>query len=106
MLANVAKIVARAAKYDANLALSLRSRLVPNESYYSSRRGSDRFPRDWFVALNPSRVNSFHLGIPPPFNVVVRTGGIPVQMSSSSLDHGSKLRGLSPKALEFLNSVS
>ncbi|GFV71864.1 uncharacterized protein TNCV_2457991 [Trichonephila clavipes] len=30
--------------------------------------------------------------------VVVRRG-VPAQVSSTSLDHGSKLRGLSPKAL-------
>ncbi|GFT71719.1 uncharacterized protein TNCV_1081841 [Trichonephila clavipes] len=31
--------------------------------------------------------------------VVVRRGGVPAQVSSTSLDHGSKLRGPSPKAL-------
>ncbi|GFT46935.1 uncharacterized protein TNCV_1720491 [Trichonephila clavipes] len=31
--------------------------------------------------------------------VVVRRGGVPAQMSSTSLDHDSKLRGPSPKAL-------
>ncbi|GFU61916.1 hypothetical protein TNCV_4826851 [Trichonephila clavipes] len=31
--------------------------------------------------------------------------GVPAQVSSSSLDHGSKLRGLSPKALVELNTV-
>ncbi|GFV78545.1 uncharacterized protein TNCV_1888511 [Trichonephila clavipes] len=31
--------------------------------------------------------------------VVVRRGGVPAQVSSASLDHGSKLRGPSPKAL-------
>ncbi|GFX84500.1 uncharacterized protein TNCV_3531971 [Trichonephila clavipes] len=32
-------------------------------------------------------------------DVVVRRGGVPAQVSSTSLDHGSKLRGPSPKAL-------
>ncbi|GFW80062.1 hypothetical protein TNCV_4911601 [Trichonephila clavipes] len=32
--------------------------------------------------------------------------GVPVQVSSTSLDHGSKLRGPSPKALVQLNSVT
>ncbi|GFS79541.1 uncharacterized protein TNCV_2370521 [Trichonephila clavipes] len=31
--------------------------------------------------------------------VVVRRRGVPAQVSSTSLDHGSKLRGPSPKAL-------
>ncbi|GFU19164.1 hypothetical protein TNCV_4397521 [Trichonephila clavipes] len=31
--------------------------------------------------------------------VVVRRGGVPVQVMSSSFDDGSKLRSLSPKAL-------
>ncbi|GFU83249.1 uncharacterized protein TNCV_3738601 [Trichonephila clavipes] len=31
--------------------------------------------------------------------VIVRRGGAPAQVSFSSLDHGSKLRGPSPKAL-------
>ncbi|GFT62119.1 hypothetical protein TNCV_3812701 [Trichonephila clavipes] len=31
--------------------------------------------------------------------VVVRRGGVPAQVSSTSLDHGSKLRGPSPKTL-------
>ncbi|GFS79949.1 uncharacterized protein TNCV_750911 [Trichonephila clavipes] len=31
--------------------------------------------------------------------VAVRRGGVPAQVSSSSLDHGSKSRGPSPKAL-------
>ncbi|GFV50735.1 uncharacterized protein TNCV_2213961 [Trichonephila clavipes] len=31
--------------------------------------------------------------------VVVRRGGVPPQVTSSSLDHGSKLRSPSPKAL-------
>ncbi|GFW95027.1 uncharacterized protein TNCV_476261 [Trichonephila clavipes] len=31
--------------------------------------------------------------------VVVRRGVVPAQVSSTSLDHGSKLRGPSPKAL-------
>ncbi|GFW15564.1 uncharacterized protein TNCV_4657041 [Trichonephila clavipes] len=30
--------------------------------------------------------------------VVVRTGGVPAQVSPTSLDHGSKLRGPSPKS--------
>ncbi|GFY24880.1 RNA-directed DNA polymerase from mobile element jockey [Trichonephila clavipes] len=33
------------------------------------------------------------------YGVVVRRGGVPAQVSSTSLDHGSKLRGPSPKAL-------
>ncbi|GFS96424.1 uncharacterized protein TNCV_17491 [Trichonephila clavipes] len=37
--------------------------------------------------------------------VVVRRGGLPAQMTSSSLDLGSKLRSLSPKALVYLNSA-
>ncbi|GFV78583.1 uncharacterized protein TNCV_1888891 [Trichonephila clavipes] len=37
--------------------------------------------------------------------VVVRRG-VPAQMSSSSLDYGSKLRGSSPKALVSLNSAT
>ncbi|GFU53437.1 uncharacterized transposon-derived protein F54H12.3 [Trichonephila clavipes] len=37
--------------------------------------------------------------------VVVRRGGVPAQVSSTSLDHGSKLRGPSPKALVQLNSI-
>ncbi|GFX10762.1 hypothetical protein TNCV_3929021 [Trichonephila clavipes] len=32
--------------------------------------------------------------------LVVRRGGMSAQVSSSSLDHGSKLRGPSPKTLE------
>ncbi|GFT89763.1 hypothetical protein TNCV_1665361 [Trichonephila clavipes] len=36
--------------------------------------------------------------------VVVRRG-LPAQVSSSSLDHGSKGRGLSPKALEFVETI-
>ncbi|GFW22812.1 uncharacterized protein TNCV_2380271 [Trichonephila clavipes] len=35
--------------------------------------------------------------------VVVRRGGVPAQVSSTSLDHDSKLRGPSPKALVQLN---
>ncbi|GFX02299.1 hypothetical protein TNCV_2284681 [Trichonephila clavipes] len=35
---------------------------------------------------------------PPLVGVVVRRG-VPAQVSSTSLDHGSKLRGPSPKAL-------
>ncbi|GFT68600.1 uncharacterized protein TNCV_1841901 [Trichonephila clavipes] len=31
--------------------------------------------------------------------VVVRRGGVPAQVSSTSLDHGSKLRGPLPKTL-------
>ncbi|GFW80414.1 uncharacterized protein TNCV_2945461 [Trichonephila clavipes] len=31
--------------------------------------------------------------------VLVRRGGVPAQVMSSSLDHGSKLRSPSPKAL-------
>ncbi|GFV55694.1 uncharacterized protein TNCV_754941 [Trichonephila clavipes] len=38
--------------------------------------------------------------------VVVRRGGVPAQVSSTSLDHGSKLRGPSPKALVQLNSAT
>ncbi|GFX13030.1 uncharacterized protein TNCV_2356861 [Trichonephila clavipes] len=38
--------------------------------------------------------------------VVVRIGGVPAQVSSTSLDHGSKLRGPSPKALVQLNCVT
>ncbi|GFV98420.1 uncharacterized protein TNCV_623791 [Trichonephila clavipes] len=37
--------------------------------------------------------------------VVVRRG-VPAQVSSTSLDHGSKLRGPSPKALVQLNSAT
>ncbi|GFX32705.1 uncharacterized protein TNCV_888431 [Trichonephila clavipes] len=37
--------------------------------------------------------------------VVVRRG-VPAQVSSTSLDHGSKLRGPSPKALVPLNSAT
>ncbi|GFU85319.1 uncharacterized protein TNCV_2386241 [Trichonephila clavipes] len=37
--------------------------------------------------------------------VVVRRG-VPAQVSSSSLDHCSKLRGPSPKALVYLNSAT
>ncbi|GFW60897.1 uncharacterized protein TNCV_4871081 [Trichonephila clavipes] len=33
------------------------------------------------------------------YGVVVRRGGVPAQVSSTSLDHGSKLRGPSPNAL-------
>ncbi|GFV01462.1 hypothetical protein TNCV_2960561 [Trichonephila clavipes] len=40
------------------------------------------------------------------FPLVSQLGeGVPTQMSSTSLDHGSKLRGHSPKALVWLNSV-
>ncbi|GFW82930.1 hypothetical protein TNCV_2209821 [Trichonephila clavipes] len=36
----------------------------------------------------------------PPVGVVWELGeGVPAQVSSTSLDHGSKLRGPSPKAL-------
>ncbi|GFT67144.1 hypothetical protein TNCV_782991 [Trichonephila clavipes] len=38
------------------------------------------------------------------YGVVVRRG-VPTQVSSSSLDHSSKLRGPSPKALGLLNSA-
>ncbi|GFV41461.1 uncharacterized protein TNCV_5016181 [Trichonephila clavipes] len=38
--------------------------------------------------------------------VVVRRGGVPAQVSSTSLDHGSKLRGPLPKALVQLNSAT
>ncbi|GFX19241.1 hypothetical protein TNCV_3013851 [Trichonephila clavipes] len=38
--------------------------------------------------------------------VVVRRGEVPAQVSSTSLDHGSKLRGPSPKALVSLNSAT
>ncbi|GFT41431.1 retrovirus-related Pol polyprotein from transposon TNT 1-94 [Trichonephila clavipes] len=38
--------------------------------------------------------------------VVVRRGEVPAQVSSTSLDHGSKLRGPSPKALVQLNSAT
>ncbi|GFX29749.1 uncharacterized protein TNCV_2750831 [Trichonephila clavipes] len=31
--------------------------------------------------------------------VVVKRGGVPAQVTSSSLDHGSKLRGSLPKAI-------
>ncbi|GFW32721.1 hypothetical protein TNCV_3679691 [Trichonephila clavipes] len=41
----------------------------------------------------------------PPVGVVVRRG-VPAQMSTTSLDHGSKLRGPSPKALAQLNDVT
>ncbi|GFY11994.1 hypothetical protein TNCV_4974941 [Trichonephila clavipes] len=41
----------------------------------------------------------------PPAGVVVWREGVPAQVSSSSLDHGSRLRGLSPKALVLLNSA-
>ncbi|GFT36500.1 uncharacterized protein TNCV_3672051 [Trichonephila clavipes] len=37
--------------------------------------------------------------------VVVRRG-VPAQVSSSSLDHGSKLQGPSPKDLVYLNSAT
>ncbi|GFS51270.1 uncharacterized protein TNCV_3533372 [Trichonephila clavipes] len=37
--------------------------------------------------------------------VVVRRG-VPAQVSSSSLDHGSKLRGLRPKALVLQHDVN
>ncbi|GFT77085.1 hypothetical protein TNCV_1099591 [Trichonephila clavipes] len=33
-----------------------------------SGRGTDCFPRDRFVALNPSRESSVPLGIPPPLH--------------------------------------
>ncbi|GFX19040.1 uncharacterized protein TNCV_323441 [Trichonephila clavipes] len=38
--------------------------------------------------------------------VVVRRGGVPGQVSSPSLDHGSKLRSPAPKAFVWLNSVT
>ncbi|GFW26814.1 uncharacterized protein TNCV_1403041 [Trichonephila clavipes] len=37
---------------------------------------------------------------------VVVGEGVPAQVSSTSLDHGSKLRGPSPKALVQLNSAT
>ncbi|GFU66474.1 uncharacterized protein TNCV_3807171 [Trichonephila clavipes] len=44
--------------------------------------------------LNLSRAET------PPVGVVWQLGeGVPAQVSSTSLDHGSNLRGLSPKAL-------
>ncbi|GFV24173.1 uncharacterized protein TNCV_4165201 [Trichonephila clavipes] len=38
--------------------------------------------------------------------VVVRGRGVPAQVSSTSFDHGSKLRGPSPKSLVQLNSAT
>ncbi|GFX30556.1 uncharacterized protein TNCV_3462071 [Trichonephila clavipes] len=40
----------------------------------------------------------------PPVGVVVRRGEVPAQVTSSSLDHGSKSRSPSPKALVELNT--
>ncbi|GFV93510.1 uncharacterized protein TNCV_1988241 [Trichonephila clavipes] len=37
---------------------------------------------------------------------VVGRRGLPAQVSSTSLDHGSKLRGPSPKALVYLRSAT
>ncbi|GFX49104.1 hypothetical protein TNCV_3077221 [Trichonephila clavipes] len=43
----------------------------------------------------------------PPISVVWKLEeGVPAQVSSTSLDHGSKLRDPSPKALEYLNSAT
>ncbi|GFV50177.1 uncharacterized protein TNCV_620901, partial [Trichonephila clavipes] len=45
--------------------------------------------------LNPSRAQTSSRWC----GVVVRKGGVPAQVSSTALDHCSKLRGPSPKAL-------
>ncbi|GFS98744.1 uncharacterized protein TNCV_2591891 [Trichonephila clavipes] len=43
----------------------------------------------------------------PPVGVAWKLGeGVPAQVSPTSLDHGSKLRGPSPKALVLLNSAT
>ncbi|GFV38215.1 hypothetical protein TNCV_4792011 [Trichonephila clavipes] len=42
----------------------------------------------------------------PPVGVVCLGEGVPAQVSSTSLDHGSKLRGPSPKALVQLIAVN
>ncbi|GFT84034.1 hypothetical protein TNCV_1149321 [Trichonephila clavipes] len=52
------------------------------------------------VEYGEARMSSYWCG------VEVRRGGVPAQVSSSPLDHGSKLRVLSPKVLVWLNSVT
>ncbi|GFX15319.1 hypothetical protein TNCV_3302481 [Trichonephila clavipes] len=44
--------------------------------------------------------------MPKRLTEVLRRKGYPAQVSSTSLDHGSKLRGPSPKALVQLNSAT
>ncbi|GFX37163.1 uncharacterized protein TNCV_199141 [Trichonephila clavipes] len=53
-----------------------------------TRRVGERCPLNLLRAVTSSRW----------CGVVVRKGGVPAQVSSTSLDHGSKLRGPSPKA--------